>query len=85
MCYAIVYRKDTTLAAYSPEDVSDMTISRLQYGHAIPIADQTKLAVSLGAKSPLHPTQLPVSMYTALFELLIPESMYSHVIENPNN
>lgn len=75
MWHAIMYRKDGTIPYYAPSEFSTVVSGRLEHGAAIPIPAEIKLAVPLGGKTPIYPNQIPIGVYTALFELLIPDSM----------
>lgn len=72
---ALAYSKNPKLLHYAPHEVEDIGKGRLEHSHAIPISFDQKNAVGAGAKAPLYASQLPLAMYTVIFELLIPESM----------
>jgi hypothetical protein len=70
-----VYCKEAALPYYAPSEFSTVVSGCLEHGDAIPIPGEIKLAVPLGGKTPIHPSQIPIGVYTALFELLVPENM----------
>jgi hypothetical protein len=76
VCVLMVYRKGAKeLAHYTPDEVSLGLGTRLEHGYAISITFDAKPASLLGAKSALHASQLPLAMYSVIYEMFLPEGM----------
>lgn len=52
-----------------------MPTGRLEYGCAIPVVMEQANAVAAGGKASLLSSQLPITMYSALFQLLVPDDI----------